>query len=242
MWKARFCHSTSLYKIGNEAVLQAPLTTPLLGFGVLSGWPGGQVMLAGSDARNSAVCPAAETPAGWGVDKGTQRTLAPIKSRGQGVGALASGAKKAPNSDPDDAVESLETIVLLIRFTASESCNDTPPPSQPATLLVMMLLVTLTEYQRSGLLGKVPTSAPLTPWKRRPPPEPASAALPMMRLALISRLRPMPSPTVPKAWEQSASGSPGHVGSVSGALMMSRPPPLLGVVGFVAWLNRIVLC
>src|SRR5438876_12253673 len=91
MWKARFCHSTSLYKIGNEAVLQAPLTTPLLGFGVLSGWPGGQVMLAGSDARNSAVCPAAETPAGWGVDKGTQRTLAPIKSRGQGVGALASG-------------------------------------------------------------------------------------------------------------------------------------------------------
>src|SRR5206468_12783590 len=35
----------------------------------------------------------------WGVDKGTQRTLAPIKSRGQGVGALASGAKKAPNRD-----------------------------------------------------------------------------------------------------------------------------------------------
>ena len=91
-------------------------------------------------------------------------------SSGQVVGALASGAKKAPNSDPDDAVESLDTIVLLIRFTASESCNDTPPPSHPATLLVMMLLVTLTEYQRSGLLGKVPTSAPLTPWKRMPPP------------------------------------------------------------------------
>src|SRR5207249_10142858 len=94
MWKARFCHSTSLYRIGNEAVLQAPLTTPLLGFGVLSGWPGGQVMLAGSDARNSAVCPAAETPAGWGVDKGTQRTLAPIKSRGQGAGALASRSEE----------------------------------------------------------------------------------------------------------------------------------------------------
>ena len=75
-------------------------------------------------------------------------------SSGQVVGALASGAKKAPNSDPDDAVESLDTIVLLIRFTANESCNDTPPPSQPATLLVMMLLVTLTEYQRSGLVGK----------------------------------------------------------------------------------------
>ena len=154
-------------------------------------------MLAGSDARNSAVCPAAETPAGWGVDKGTQRTLAPIKSRGQGVGALASGAKKAPNSDPDDAVESLDTMVLLIRFTPIESCNDTPPPSQPATLLAMMLLVTLTKYQFAGVVGKVETSMPLTPWKRMPPPAPASAALPIMRLALISRLRPMPSPTVP---------------------------------------------
>src|SRR5207253_9254022 len=97
MWKARFCHSTSLYKIGNEAVLQAPLTTPLLGFGVLSGWPGGQVMLAGSDARNSAVCPAAETPAGRRGDKGTQRTLARSKSRTQRGGALASGAKHARN-------------------------------------------------------------------------------------------------------------------------------------------------
>ena len=158
------------------------------------------------------------------------------------MGELASGAKNAPNSDPEDAVESLDTMVLLIRFTTSESCRDTPPPSQPATLLVMMLLVTLTEYQRSGLRGNVLTSTPFTPWKRMPPPLPASAAFPRIRLALITRLRPMPSPTEPIASAQSLSASPGQIGSVSGALMISKPPPLLGVVGLVAWLNRIELC
>src|SRR5882762_6761560 len=207
--------------MGNETALQAPLVRPP-GRLPPTPWSTGQRMLAGRDARNSAVWPALESPAGWGADRGTQGMLAPMASCGQGVGALAWVAKKAPKSVPDDAVESLETIVLLIKFTTKESCNDTPPPSQPATLSVMMLLVTLTEYQRSGLLGKADTSEPLTPWKRMPPP--------------------LPAPTVPKAWLQSVSGSPGQVGSVSGALMMRRPPPLLGVVGLVAWLNRIVLC
>src|SRR5882724_3752312 len=241
MLKARFCQNTSLYRIGNETVLQAPLTRPPVPLPPIP-WPTGQRMFNGRDASNSAVCPALESPAGCGSDSGTQGMLAPMASRGQGVGALAWVEKKAPKSVPDDAVESLETIVLLIRFTTRESCNDTPPPSQPATLSVMMLLVTLTEYQRSGLFGKADTSEPLTPWKRIPPPAPASAALPIIRLALTTKLGPMPSPTVPKAWLQSESGSPGHVGSVSGALMMRRPPPLLGVVGLVAWLNRIVLC
>ena len=131
------------------------------------------MMLAGKDAKNSALCPALERPAGWGSDSGTHGILAPWPSRGQGVGELACGAKNAPKSAPDEAVESLEMIVLLMRFTPSESCNDTPPPSHPATLLAMMLLVTLTEYQRDGIvLGKKPTSAPLTPWKRMPPPLP----------------------------------------------------------------------
>ena len=65
-------------------------------------------------------------------------------------------------------MESLEAIVLLMKFTTSESFSDTPAPSQPATLLVMMLLVTLTEYQRDGLFGKAATSEPLTPWNRMP--------------------------------------------------------------------------
>src|ERR1700757_2721146 len=199
-------------------------------------------MVAGRDFRNSAVCWPAESPAGWGVDSGTHLMLAPMASRGHGVGALAWSAKKAPNSVPDEAVESLEMIVLLIRFTPIASCNDTPPPSQPATLLAMMLFVTVTVNQFAGVRGKLPTSSPLTPWKRTQPPAPASEAFPRIRLALTTSPGPMPSPTVPKAWLQSASGGPGQVGSVSGALMIIKPPPLLGVVGLVAWLKRIALC
>src|SRR2546430_8097418 len=36
-------------------------------------------------------------------------------------------------STPDEAVASLDMIVLLTRFTAKASCSDTPAPSQPAT-------------------------------------------------------------------------------------------------------------
>src|ERR1700757_1770203 len=107
-------------------------------------------MLVGSEARTSAECRPLESPAGWGVDNTVQRVEAPEASRGQGVGELASGAKKAPNRVPDDAVESLEMIVLLIRLTPMESCREIPPPSQPETLLAMMLLVAVTVYQRSG--------------------------------------------------------------------------------------------
>src|SRR5437763_14086097 len=100
MLKARFCQNTSLYRAGYETDLQSPLRTPLLALDRLSGWPGGQVMFAGSDARNSAVCPAAESPAGWGSDSGTQGKGAwgGLGSVGQGVGALAWVAKKAPKS------------------------------------------------------------------------------------------------------------------------------------------------
>src|SRR6266581_1758325 len=111
-----------------------------------------------SEARNSAVCPALDTPAGCGSDAGMHCTLPPCASRGHGVGALAWEANWPPKSVPDVAVESLDTMVLLIRFTTSESCRDTPAPSQPATLLAMMLLVTFTEYQRDAVVGKVDTS------------------------------------------------------------------------------------
>src|SRR5437016_2487957 len=152
---------------------------------------------------------------------------------------LALGAKRVLKSTPDEAVASLETTVLLMKFTTSESVNDTPAPSQPATLLEMILLVTLTEYQFAGVWGKVDTSVPLTPWKRMPPPLPLSAALPIIRLASTTRPGPVPSP-IPGG--QSLSGTVVHTGSVSGAIMTMIAPPLVGVVGLVLWLNRIALC
>ena len=71
------------------------------------------------------------------------------------------------------------------------------------------------------------------------PPLPLSAELPMIRLALITKPGPVPS-LVPGA--QSWSGSLPHTGSVSGAPSTARPPPLVGTVGLVLWLNRIWLC
>src|SRR5437660_11240027 len=64
---------------------------------------------------------------------------------------LAKGAPMVSNSTPAEAVLSLCITVLLTKFTASESSRETPPPSQPATLLTMMLLVTWTEFQRQPL-------------------------------------------------------------------------------------------
>src|ERR1700693_1863537 len=149
------------------------------------------------------------------------------------------GAPRVLKSTPAEAVVSFDMIVLLTRLTTSASCRDTPAPSQPATLLAMMLLVTLTEYQRLGVLGKVTTSVPLTPWKRMPPPLPLSAELPMIKLALITMLGPVPS-LVPGA--QSASGAAPHTGSVSGEPMITIPPPLVAIVALTLWLNRIELC
>src|SRR5437660_2045942 len=115
---------------------------------------------------------------------------------------LASGAPIVSNSTPEEAVVSLLAIVLLMMSTYSASTNEIPAPSQPATLLVMMLFVTWTWYQLSrvllppplvGAFGKASTSEPLTPWKRRPPPLPLPAALPWIRLALITSPGPMPS-------------------------------------------------
>src|SRR5579871_381620 len=118
-------------------------------------------------------------------------------------GALARGANRELNSVPEDAVASLWTIVLFTRFTMSESSNDTPAPSQPATLLAMMLFVTLTEFhwQFDTLLqlvllrasGILVTSVPLTCCRRSPPPLPESAALPRIRFASTTMLRPTPS-------------------------------------------------
>jgi len=53
-------------------------------------------------------------------------------------------------STPDEAGGIVEMIVLLRMFTANESTSEIPAPSQPATLLAMMLLVMLTEFQLVG--------------------------------------------------------------------------------------------
>jgi len=49
------------------------------------------------------VWPALEESGGLRADRGTQAMLAPMASRGAGVGALAWVAKKAPEERPDDA-------------------------------------------------------------------------------------------------------------------------------------------
>ena len=76
------------------------------------------------------------------------------------------------NSTPADDVVSLETTVLFAITALSVSWSEIPPPSQPATLFTMMLLVKVMSNQLSGVCGKLATSEPLT-WRRRiPPPEP----------------------------------------------------------------------
>ena len=71
------------------------------------------------------------------------------------------------NSTPAEAVVSFETMVLLMKFTLNASCSDTPAPSHPATLLVMMLLVTQdassTDPERPG---KLEISVPFTDCSR----------------------------------------------------------------------------
>ncbi len=108
-------------------------------------------------------------------------------------GVLDNGAPIVLNSGPADAVLELKAIVLLMMFTAVESSSEIPAPSQPATLSVMMLLVTVTVFHCEGCVGKATTSEPLTAWKAIPAPLPLSAVLPMMRLALITKPGPTPS-------------------------------------------------
>src|SRR6266550_1222022 len=114
----------------------------------------------------------------------------PVVGSQPGGGRLTYGAPIVLNSTPEEAVVSLATTVLLMKLTFNASCSETPPPSQPATLSAMMLLVTLTPYQLLELVEKRPTSAPLTSCRRRPPPVPDSAELPCSKFASITRPGP----------------------------------------------------
>src|SRR6516162_4776922 len=148
---------------------------------------------------------------------------------------LAKGAPMVLKSTPAEAVLSLDMTVLLMMFTFRASSKEIPAPSQPATLLVMMLLVTVTEFQRAGVVGKLITSEPLVCCKARPPPLPLSAWLPMIRLALMTKPGPLPSlgPTEPKGGTQSWSVCTPQVGSASGVPITRRPPPLVTMVGLL---------
>src|SRR6516164_7883739 len=128
-------------------------------------------------------------------------------------GALANGAPMLNVSTPEEASESLLKMLLLRMATFNESCSDIPAPSQPTSLLTIMLLVTETLFQSDGCVGKVETSDPLICCRRMPPPLPLSAMLPWIRLALITRLWPVPSLS---PGGQSWSIWCPHTGSVSG--------------------------
>ena len=105
--------------------------------------------VAGRFANNCELFWIATTPAGCGVEVVHAAGQVPsgLRATGQGPWLLAIGAPSVLNSTPEEAVVSLEAIVLLMMFTLSASSSEIPAPSQPATLLVMMLFVTSTEYQ-----------------------------------------------------------------------------------------------
>src|SRR6266481_4314761 len=132
-----------------------------------------------------------------------------------GGGDEASTAPSVLKSTPADAVVSFETIVLFWTVTPYHVID-------------------------SRLYGGVTTSVPLTCCRRRPPPLPLSALLPMIRFESIMRFAPVPSPS---PGGQSATSAPLHslpFGSVRTPLapMIPRPPPLVGSVASVLWLNR----
>src|ERR1700680_1355271 len=88
---------------------------------------------------SSALCLCVDTPAGKNVELVTG--LPP------GGAVLALGAPSVSNSTPADAVVSLDMIVLFSNVTLTASSSETPPPSQPATLFTMMLLLTVSANQ-----------------------------------------------------------------------------------------------
>src|SRR5215469_7322165 len=165
---------------------------------------------------------------------------------------LPKGAPRVLKSTPAEAVLSLDMTVLLMMLVFSASSREIPAPSQPATLLTMMLLVINGAYHgdRDPVIpgkvtkpfpfGKLTTSEPLMFCRAKPPPLPLSAWLPIIRLALMIRLGPTPS--LKPGAAQSRSVVAPHVGSISGVPMARSPPPLVTIVGLLLWLNRIVLC
>src|SRR5579864_9081921 len=94
-------------------------------------------------------------PAGCGsevVQQGVEPWLPVDGLVPHGPGLLASGAPRVLNSTPDEAVVSFDAMVLLTMSVFRASRREIPPPSHPATLLVMMLLVRITWFHRDGVV------------------------------------------------------------------------------------------
>src|ERR1700758_156584 len=133
----------------------------LLFSAVVPAWlPGGQVIgpVVNDDVSCGLFCMLTR-PAGCGHDAVPPFWLLHV---GGGDWELESGAPSVLNNTPEEAVVSFDATVLFVSVTANASSSDTPAPSQPATLLTMILLVTFTWYQFAGMDGKRDTSVPLT--------------------------------------------------------------------------------
>src|SRR6266550_8695895 len=112
-------------------------------------WPVWQVTVtvAGRFALKTAPFCMATTPAGCGRVVMPQPVVQGAPGApGAGGGVLPNGAPIVVNSGPAEAVLVLKAIVLLMMFTATESVREIPAPSQPATLSVMISLVTVTVF------------------------------------------------------------------------------------------------
>src|SRR5512134_2583694 len=100
-------------------------------------------------------------PAGWGADR-----------------FGLPGGKAVPAV----AVLSLLATVLPVMLAFTVSCSEMPPPAIAAMLFTILLLVSVNWYQDAGVPGALRTSRPLTNSARMPPPSPAPAWLPWIRL------------------------------------------------------------
>src|SRR4029077_19839714 len=135
MWNERFCQNISWSSTGMETCVQL-------------GCPVGQVTAVVNAGTRFLLCVCVSSPAGSKVELVTGLVHpALVFGSHPGGGTLLFGAPSVSNSTPAEAVASLEVTVLLVKLTFTASWIDTPPPAQPATLLAMMLFVTLIPYQ-----------------------------------------------------------------------------------------------
>src|SRR6185369_3141153 len=159
MWNERFCQNRLFLSSGRETCRHSLFVYP---------YPGGQFTRAAPPKGSAAISVTmlgvlrmVTNPDGWSVEVvvvPAHDALGSLPGLQFGGGVEAKADPSVLNSTPAEAVVSFEITVLLTNLTLNASCRETPPPSQPATLLAMMLLVTVTSFQRSELRGKAMTS------------------------------------------------------------------------------------